>query len=56
MKLTKEVINTWVINNLFIGRSRQEIEDDFKQMLKAKLIDIDDYSNAMESIYEEAER
>ena len=51
MTLTKDVIKVWVTNNLFIGRCRQDIEDDFKKMLKQKLIDIDDYSNAMEVIY-----
>jgi hypothetical protein len=53
MKMTKEVIDTWVTNNLHIGRSKQEVEEDFKQMLKAKLIGVDDYSNAMEAIYGE---
>lgn len=53
MKLTKEVIEVWVVNNKFIGKTCQDIEDDFKMMLKQKLIDVDDYSNAMEIIYNE---
>lgn len=53
MTLTKEVIKVWVVNNKFIGRAKQDIEDDFKAMLKQKLIDVDDYSNAMELIYNE---
>lgn len=53
MKLMKSVIEVWVTNNLFLGRSKESIEDDFKQMLKQKYIDVDDYSNAMEIIYKE---
>ena len=53
MTLAKEVIEVWVVNNKFISRPRQDIEDDFKKMLKQKLIDVDDYSNAMELIYNE---
>ena len=51
MTLAADVIKVWVVNNLFIGRPRQEIEDDFKAMLKKKLIDVDDYATAMELIY-----
>lgn len=53
MKMTKEVITAYVTNNIKVGgRSQQDIEDDFKLMLKQKVIDIDDYSNAMEIIYD----
>ena len=52
MTLTKDAIKVWVVNNRFIGKTKQDIEDDFKLMLKQKLIDVDDYSNAMEIIYE----
>ena len=53
MKLANMVIETWVANNRAAGRSEQEIEDDFKFLLKSKQIDVDDYSYAMEIIYEE---
>ena len=53
MTLTKSVIEVWVVNNQFLGRSNESIEDDFKVMLKQKLIDVDDYSNAMEIIYKD---
>lgn len=51
MTLTKAVIEVWVVNNQFLGRSNESIEDDFKVMLEQKAIDVDDYSNAMEIIY-----
>ena len=51
MTLTADAIKVWVVNNLFIGKPRQEIEDDFKAMLKKRLIDVDDYATAMELIY-----
>lgn len=53
MKVEKNVINTWVVNNRRTGRSNQDIENDFKDMLKAKFIDVDDYSNVMDLIYGE---
>lgn len=52
MKMTEDVITSWVRNNLEIGRTEQDIEDDFKLMLKQKLISVDDYALAMEIIYE----
>lgn len=51
MKMTENTIKSWVYNNLEIGRTKQEIEDDFKLMLKQKLISVDDYAMAMECIY-----
>lgn len=53
MKVLKEALEVLIVNNKFIGRSQQEIEDDFKLMLKQGFIDVDDYSNAMELIYSE---
>lgn len=53
MTISKSAINVLVKDNRFLGKSNQEIEDDFKLMLKQKLIDVDDYSNAMELIYDE---
>ena len=51
MTLTKDALKVWIVNNRFIGRTDQEIENDFKLWLKQKWIDVDDYSNAMEIIY-----
>ena len=53
MTIAKEALNVLVVNYKFLGRSDQAIEDDFKLMFKQKLIDVDDYSNAMELIYDE---
>lgn len=53
MKVKKEVIKTWVVSNLKFGRTKEDIEGDFKTMLKQKTIDVDDYYNAMEIIYDE---
>ena len=51
MKVLKDALKTLIVNEKFIGKTKQEIEDGIKAMLKAKMIDVDDYSNAMEIIY-----
>lgn len=53
MSITKEALKTLIVDYKFLGRSNQSLEDNFKLMLKHRLIDVDDYSNAMEIIYDE---
>lgn len=52
MKMTKEIIRAYIVESKS-NKSNQEIENDFKLLLKQKSIDIDDYSTAMELIYDE---
>ena len=53
MTLTRNAIAVYVIDNMFIGKTKQELEDEFRLMLQTKMIDLDDYSTAMEVIYGE---
>jgi regulatory protein YycI of two-component signal transduction system YycFG len=51
MKVLKVCLETLIVNKKAAGESQQTIENDVKAMLKQKMIDVDDYSNAMEIIY-----
>ena len=51
MTLTRNAITVYVVDEMFIGKTKQDLEDEFKLMLKTKIIDVDDYSTAMEVIY-----
>lgn len=51
MILSKEAIKVLVVNNLFVGKSKQDIEDGIVNLLARKLIDVDDYAFAMELLY-----
>lgn len=42
-----------VVDLLLAGETQQEVEDKIKRCLKKGIIDIDDYSYAMECIYGE---
>lgn len=51
MTIEKDTIRELVKRMLKDGKSQQDIEDAFKDALKAKMIDVDDYYNAMVVIY-----
>ena len=51
MTIEKNTIKKLVSEMLKDGKTQQEIEDSFKNALKAKLISVTDYCNAMEIIY-----
>ena len=53
MKITKESIKGYIQTRKSTGASNQEIEDDFKNALRCKLLTVDDYYTAMKEIYRE---
>jgi len=53
MEITKETVKALVDEMKADGTQLEEIEEVFKTSLKAKTIDVDIYSMAMEAIYGE---
>ena len=51
MKITKETVKAVVEEMKQNGVELEEIENNFKDALKVKMIDVDIYSMAMEEIY-----
>lgn len=51
MKITKKTVNAVIHSMKNDGNSSQEIENNFKAALKAKLINLDICCMAMEEIY-----
>lgn len=50
MKVEKRTV-VELVKEMKKTKTQESIENEFKSALKLKLIDIDDYSNAMEEIY-----
>lgn len=53
MKVLVECINGLIDDYKFLGKSNEEIENMFKDMLRIKAIDVDDYENVMKKLYGE---
>ncbi len=51
MTITKDVIKVYIEGRRNDGANNQEIEDDFKNALRCKLINVDYYYEAMKIIY-----
>lgn len=51
MKITRETVEEVIKEKLANGETVEEIENNFKDALKAKLINVDIYYMAMEKLY-----
>lgn len=51
MTITVDSMKHYIQARTLAGATEQDIEEDFKNLLRCKLISVDDYAKAMELIY-----